>query len=148
MYYIMDGMDMTSGPIYCACCIYDETQKIDYILISNNPSQNKNEYVVCPICLEDRPHIEIITTNCGHNYCIKCIKSYFDSKKKPYSCAYCRRKIDKISIVSKYYYIEFKIYDYLSDNSYIDSNIMIRLKFAVVLSVFVMIISLGVLRVS
>ena len=144
----MDVMDMTSGPIYCVCCSFDESQKIQYILIPNIPSQNKNESIECPICLEDKPYIEIITTNCGHNYCIKCIKEYFVSKKKPYSCAYCRTKIDKLSIQSKYYYMEFKIYDILCDNNYIDSNFTVRVRYALLMSVFIVIIGLGVLRIS
>ena len=144
----MDVMDMTGGPIYCTCCIYDETQKIDYVLITNNPSQNKNNSIECPICLEDKNTDEIITTNCGHNYCIKCIKSYFDTKKMPYLCAYCRTRIDKILVKCKYLYIRLKIQQYLHENNLFKSNIIIRIQFACVLSVFVMIISLGVLRLS
>uniref|UniRef100_A0A6C0E8I3 RING-type domain-containing protein n=1 Tax=viral metagenome TaxID=1070528 RepID=A0A6C0E8I3_9ZZZZ len=148
MYYIMDVMDMTGGPIYCVCCSYNKPYNIQYILKTNYPSQNKNETIECPICLEDRPYIEIITTNCGHNYCIKCIKEYFVSKKKPYNCAYCRTKIENISIVSKYYYMEFKIYDILCDNNYIDSNFTVRVRYALLMSIFIMIIGLGVFRVS
>jgi hypothetical protein len=144
----MDFMDMTSGPIYCNCCTYNEPHNIQYILITNYPSQNKNESIECPICLEDKQYIEIITTNCGHKYCIKCIKEYFVSKKKPYTCAYCRTKIENLSIASKYYYIEFKLYDILCDNNYIDSNFRIRVRYALFMSIFIMIICLGVFRVS
>lgn len=148
MYYIMDVMDMTSGPIYCTCCIYNETQNIEYILITNNSSQDKNISIECPICLEDKHTDEIITTNCGHDYCLQCIKKYFDTKKIPYVCAYCRTRIDKILVKCKYLYMKLKIQQYLHDSNLFDSNIIIRIQFACVLSVFIMIISLGVLRVS
>lgn len=145
----MDNMDMTSGPIYCSCCCCNNNkEKIEYILISDNSKYNKNISFECPICLEDKPNTEMITTNCGHNYCIKCIKIYFISKKKPYDCAYCRTKIEKISILSNYYYMEFKIQDYLSENNSFDSNLVIRLKISFVLSVFITIIILGFIHVS
>jgi len=144
----MDGMDMTSGPIYCVCCNCDNTEKIEYILVTNYSSQDKNETIECSIFLEDKSYIEIITTNCGHNYCIKCIKEYFVSKKKPYNCAYCRRKIENISMVSKYYYMEFKLYNILCDNNYIDSNFTVRVRYALLMSIFIMIIGLGMFRVS
>jgi hypothetical protein len=145
----MDNMDMTSGPIYCSCCCCNNNkEKIEYILISDNSKDNKNISFECPICLEDKPNTEMITTNCGHNYCIKCIKEYFISKKNPYNCAYCRTKIENISMVSKYYYMEFKLYNILCDNNYIDSNFTVRVRYALLMSIFIMIIGLGMFRVS
>ena len=123
----MDVMDTTSGPIYCTCCIYNETQNVEYILMTD-------------ITLQDK--------NCGHNYCLQCIKKYFDTKKMPYDCAYCRTRIDKILVKCKYLYMRLKIQQYLHDSNLFDSNIIIRIQFACVLSVFIIIISLGVLRVS
>jgi len=143
----MDDMDMTSGPIYCVCCISDDTQNIEYILMPRNSSQDKIS-IECPICLEDKHANEIITTNCGHNYCIQCINAYFESKKKPYSCAYCRTKIDKVLVKCKYLFMRLKIQQYLHENNLFDSNIIIRIQFACVLSVFIVIISLGVLNIS
>lgn len=144
----MDVMDMTSGPIYCVCCSFDESQKIQYILIPNIPSKNKNESIECPICLEDKHTNEIIITNCGHNYCLQCIKKYFDTKKMPYVCAYCRSRIDKILVKCKYLYMRLKIQQYLHDNNYIDSNFTVRVRYALLMSVFIVIIGLGVLRIS
>ena len=144
----MDVMDTTSGPIYCTCCIYNETQNVEYILMTDITLQDKNESIECPICLEDKPCVEIITTNCGHNYCLQCIKKYFYTKKMPYDCTYCITRIDKILVKCKYLYMRLKIQQYLHDSNLFDSNIIIRIQFACVLSVFIIIISLGVLRVS
>ena len=53
----------------------------------------KQEEKECPICYEDEVEVQ---TNCGHNYCKKCI-----IKTELSSCPYCRQEINGLYLIKK-----------------------------------------------
>jgi hypothetical protein len=47
----------------------------------------------CPICYEHEVEVQ---TNCGHNYCKKCI-----IKTELSSCPYCRQEMNGLYLIKK-----------------------------------------------
>lgn len=62
---------------------------------AKTPSTTKE----CPICYETMK--TIITTNCNHEFCDSCIKSYFDSCEKHPSCPLCRESVMELKTTNK-----------------------------------------------
>lgn len=61
-----------------------------------------NDTSSCPICFENVPHFDILTTQCGHQFCIDCVSSHFVKEKKEstakfHSCPLCRQDITSVS---------------------------------------------------
>ena len=53
---------------------------------------NNLEKISCVICFNDINHEELCITNCGHNYCLDCLKTWF--QRENISCPFCRQDID------------------------------------------------------
>lgn len=65
------------------------------LLISLETSDELQEHVFCAICLESHEKINILATNCEHEFCKKCMCDYLDSdylneENRLPTCAMCR----------------------------------------------------------
>lgn len=66
----------------------------------------KSKGTSCPICLSDKiKRKNIVTTNCGHEYCGDCFAEYLQSVKvditKSPTCACCRERVTTIGVRDK-----------------------------------------------
>lgn len=69
-----------------------------YISISMNKIECcETQYEECPICYEETKTKNIVTLNCGHNFCGTCIKNTMSAQLNQTSvpsCALCRNKME------------------------------------------------------
>ena len=69
------------------------------ILADENPEEMK-EACECPICYDTVEKMDVITTECGHNYCSPCYEKYMlsvISTKTPCCCS-CRAVITTVTV--------------------------------------------------
>lgn len=64
---------------------------------------SKNQQIPkdCPICYETMTRPKTITTNCNHEYCDTCIKSYLECCGKEPTCPMCRERIVELKTPTK-----------------------------------------------
>ena len=60
--------------------------------IQNDTYINVLENTSCNVCYNDFHSNEIITTNCGHNYCENCLLTWF--RRGNISCHICIQDVD------------------------------------------------------
>ena len=63
----------------------------------------------CPICYDDTPEINLMTTNCNHTFCYNCITNHLDTERNKQSphCPMCRSTITTMNIKSIALFDEF-----------------------------------------
>lgn len=69
-----------------------DIQKIE---LCKEISHEKNKE--CSICYEDKEQVNFVKLNCEHEFCGICVKTIIDKNNNP-SCAFCRKKIEKLEI--------------------------------------------------
>jgi hypothetical protein len=80
--------------------LYETKKKRFNIKITNTPSQPREKKEQdCPICYEKMQ--TMITTNCNHEFCDSCVKSYLESCTKHPTCPLCREKTRELKTTNK-----------------------------------------------
>ena len=75
------------------------TIELDIIYNTDNNSIINNNYITCPICLEDNIQASNkIQLNCKHEYCFDCISKVITSCINQPKCSLCRTNITKICV--------------------------------------------------
>jgi len=70
--------------------VHDLTRQVD-------PEQQYE----CVICIESKPATQFAKTNCQHEYCVDCIKSYVQSRREKTAnvvCPMCRSELSEINV--------------------------------------------------
>jgi len=83
--------------------------KVESLLLCLETYDELNKKKECPICLEEVKTINILTTNCNHEFCGECIMKKLDtdrSKCTP-NCPMCRRDIKTMEIKCPEIFNEF-----------------------------------------
>jgi len=81
------------------------------LLICLETSNELQEDVFCAICLDSHKKIDILVTNCQHEFCKKCMCGYLDSdylnnQNRMPTCSMCRRTITTLETKDVEYYDE------------------------------------------
>jgi len=81
---------------------------IEPLLICLETEEELKAQIYCAICLETHKKIEIVTTNCQHDFCKKCICQHIDymGQHNIPNCPMCRTIIKTIEIKDADYYEE------------------------------------------
>lgn len=64
------------------------------------PADAEQQYE-CSICIESKPATQFAKTNCQHEYCVDCIKSYVQSRRENPTkvvCPMCRSELSEIIV--------------------------------------------------
>jgi hypothetical protein len=79
---------------------HDINRKRQYgISLETKTMRVKRELKTCPICLDNISSIDVIQTNCSHEFCEACITKTIENLpfEKDLSCAMCRTNITLLS---------------------------------------------------
>lgn len=83
--------------------------KIEPIMTRLYTESELREIKQCPICYDDTPEINLMTTNCNHTFCNSCITTHLHSernKRHPH-CPMCRSAVTTMNIKSIILFEEF-----------------------------------------
>jgi len=83
--------------------------KIEPIMTRLYTESELREIKQCPICYDDTPEINLMTTNCNHTFCNTCITTHLDTernKRRPH-CPMCRTTMTTMNIKSIILFEEF-----------------------------------------
>jgi hypothetical protein len=83
--------------------------KIEPIMPRLYTESELNEIKQCPICYDDTPEINLMTTNCKHTFCNTCITTHLHTERNkchPH-CPMCRSTITTMNIKSITLFDEF-----------------------------------------
>jgi hypothetical protein len=76
------------------------TPSFDKIKLLTNPDNVDSNTQTCPICYDDFNFIDILTTQCNHSFCKKCVVKLIKSQspdKRELQCSLCRENITCIT---------------------------------------------------
>ncbi|XP_042311008.1 zinc finger protein RFP-like [Sceloporus undulatus] len=59
----------------------------------DNPMEELQKAAICSICLEYFK--DPVSIQCGHNFCLRCIRKCFETAKRRFCCPQCRRQAGK-----------------------------------------------------
>jgi hypothetical protein len=83
--------------------------KIEPIMTRLYTESELREIKQCPICYDDTPEINLMTTNCNHTFCNTCITTHLETernKRHPH-CPMCRSTMTTMNIKSIILFEEF-----------------------------------------
>ena len=80
---VIENNKITSYSIKCVMPFNTEVIQLKY---------TNKEDIVCFICYDEDTQVEV-QTNCGHNFCSKCITDYYNKCYENCQCPYCRQII-------------------------------------------------------
>jgi len=96
----MPNLERFESPVLRPKLVSDYVKNWNVILDLTN-IQGVSTEVECVICADTKPLCRIAKTECGHEYCVDCVKSDIrenkDKTKKP-MCPLCRTELCEISI--------------------------------------------------
>ena len=79
-----------------------EKEPIEIILVTSEEINDEEQD--CCICFEKKEKYQICRLNCSHTFCVLCAESSIDSFMKKEithcGCPLCRKKIEKISVIT------------------------------------------------
>lgn len=55
----------------------------------------------CAICYEGIQLVDSVTLNCGHRFCVSCVRSTLRACKREPECALCRREMNTFVVKSR-----------------------------------------------
>lgn len=77
---------------------------IEPTILCLETAEELSQMIECAICYDESKKIDMVITNCGHEFCYSCICKHADSKISQASCPMCRSTIFSLEVkeIQKY----------------------------------------------